>query len=94
MFFPTSTESMPSYMASCQLSAVEVMNTTTRLCPMLSKLYSVFAHVPPYASHCSAVTISGMTHSVTVTGTAALAYGSPNSAAAASFWHVVSVRSP
>ena len=37
---------MPVYIVSCQLSAVLVMNTTTNAWPMLSKLYSVFAHVP------------------------------------------------
>ena len=40
------------------------------------------------------VTIVGIAHSVSVTGDVALANGSPNSAAAASFSHAVNVRSP
>lgn len=43
---------------------------------------------------CVFVTIVGMAHSVSVTGTTAEVNGSPNSTDAAAFSHAVNVRSP
>mmetsp|Transcript_12273 Transcript_12273/g.56820 ORF Transcript_12273/g.56820 Transcript_12273/m.56820 type:complete len:219 (+) Transcript_12273:1438-2094(+) len=87
-FLSTSTASMPVYITSCQLSAVDVMNTTTSAWPMLSKLYSEFRQVPLSAAQSALVTTGGMLHSNEATGHS----GSPDSSIAASCSHVVSVR--
>mmetsp|Transcript_3305 Transcript_3305/g.14414 ORF Transcript_3305/g.14414 Transcript_3305/m.14414 type:complete len:231 (-) Transcript_3305:3662-4354(-) len=62
-FLSTPTASIPVYMTSCQLSAVDVMNTTTSAWPMLSKWYSLLAQVPFSAKQSALVTTGGILHS-------------------------------